>query len=121
MTATEPRSSLPRLYLLDVEGTVSPISLVTEQLFPYVRAHFESYLKTSIAELEKNPESFERSLAEGGLLWPPARHRIGERRRRTRRRRESGDVSRGHRAGRGVDRLGGGAGEGGSPGSPVNP
>src|SRR5450631_2041704 len=64
MTATP-----PRLYLLDVEGTVSPISLVTEQLFPYARAHFESFLKSRIAELEKNPESVEESLAEGGLLW----------------------------------------------------
>jgi 2,3-diketo-5-methylthio-1-phosphopentane phosphatase len=69
MMATEPRPSLPRLYLLDVEGTVSPISLVTEQLFPYARAHFESFLRSSIAELEKHPESFEQSLAEGGLLW----------------------------------------------------
>ena len=36
----------PRLYLLDVEGTVAPISLVTEQLFPYARAHFEEFLQS---------------------------------------------------------------------------
>jgi enolase-phosphatase E1 len=35
----------PRLYLLDVEGTVAPISLVFEQLFPYARAHFLAFLK----------------------------------------------------------------------------
>jgi enolase-phosphatase E1 len=30
---------------LDVEGTVAPISLVYEQLFPYARAHFAEFLK----------------------------------------------------------------------------
>jgi enolase-phosphatase E1 len=35
----------PRLYLLDVEGTVAPISLVNEQLFPYARAHFLAFLE----------------------------------------------------------------------------
>ncbi|HWG20817.1 MAG TPA: acireductone synthase [Terracidiphilus sp.] len=34
----------PKLYLLDVEGTVAPISFVTEQLFPYARAHFAAFL-----------------------------------------------------------------------------
>jgi methionine salvage enolase-phosphatase E1 len=34
----------PRLYLLDVEGTVAPISLVTEQLFPYARVHFHDFV-----------------------------------------------------------------------------
>lgn len=33
----------PRLYLLDVEGTVAPLSLVTEQLFPFARAHFSAF------------------------------------------------------------------------------
>ncbi len=39
MSATE-----VRLYLLDIEGTVAPISFVTEQLFPYARAHFPKFL-----------------------------------------------------------------------------
>jgi enolase-phosphatase E1 len=34
----------PRLYLLDVEGTVAPISLVYEQMFPFARAHFPVFL-----------------------------------------------------------------------------
>jgi enolase-phosphatase E1 len=34
-----------RLFLLDVEGTIAPISLVTEQLFPYARAHFPQFLQ----------------------------------------------------------------------------
>jgi enolase-phosphatase E1 len=32
------------LYLLDVEGTVAPISLVYEQLFPFARARFADFL-----------------------------------------------------------------------------
>ena len=37
--------ALPRLYLLDVEGTVAPISLVYEHLFPYARKHFPEFLE----------------------------------------------------------------------------
>jgi enolase-phosphatase E1 len=44
---TPPR---PRLYLLDVEGTVAPISLVYEQLFPFARAHFANFLERSIGD-----------------------------------------------------------------------
>lgn len=40
----------PKLFLLDVEGTIAPMSLVYEQLFPYARAHFESYLKINSGE-----------------------------------------------------------------------
>jgi 2,3-diketo-5-methylthio-1-phosphopentane phosphatase len=43
----------PRLYLLDVEGTVAPLSLTSRQLFPYARAHFESFLRHGIAALEQ--------------------------------------------------------------------
>lgn len=39
----------PRIYLLDVEGTVAPISLVTEQLFPYARTRLSDYLKQNLA------------------------------------------------------------------------
>jgi enolase-phosphatase E1 len=35
----------PRLYLLDVEGTVAPISLVYDQLFPFARAHVSGFLE----------------------------------------------------------------------------
>lgn len=38
----------PKLYLLDVEGTVAPISLVTEHLFPYARKHLPQYLKENL-------------------------------------------------------------------------
>jgi enolase-phosphatase E1 len=41
---------IPKLYLLDVEGTVSPISLVYEQLFPYAKKHMEPYLRAHVRE-----------------------------------------------------------------------
>ena len=40
----------PKLFLLDVEGTIAPLSLVYEQLFPYARAHFERYLQQHAAD-----------------------------------------------------------------------
>lgn len=40
----------PKLFLLDVEGTIAPMSLVYEQLFPYARAHFEHYLQNHSGE-----------------------------------------------------------------------
>jgi enolase-phosphatase E1 len=41
-----------RLYLLDVEGTIAPISLVTERLFPYARKHLPQYLKENLQDPE---------------------------------------------------------------------
>jgi len=34
----------PQAFLLDIEGTTTPISFVHKVLFPYAREHFESYL-----------------------------------------------------------------------------
>jgi enolase-phosphatase E1 len=34
-----------RLYLLDIEGTVAPLTLTTELLFPYARTHFAEFLR----------------------------------------------------------------------------
>jgi len=39
-----------KLYLLDVEGTTSPVSLVSEQLFPYARTHLSDFLLESVEE-----------------------------------------------------------------------
>jgi enolase-phosphatase E1 len=46
--------SLPplKVYLLDVEGTTSPISFVYEQLFPYARKHFLWFLNEHVKESE---------------------------------------------------------------------
>jgi enolase-phosphatase E1 len=37
----------PKLYLLDVEGTVAPLTLTTEVLFPYARTRFAEFLQRS--------------------------------------------------------------------------
>lgn len=38
----------PRVYLCDVEGTVAPVSLVSEQLFPYARRHLRRFIHANI-------------------------------------------------------------------------
>ena len=35
----------PKVYLLDVEGTVAPLTLTSEVLFPYARKHFKEFLE----------------------------------------------------------------------------
>lgn len=39
-----------RLYLLDIEGTVAPLTLTSEQLFPYARWHFHEFLSKNIED-----------------------------------------------------------------------
>jgi enolase-phosphatase E1 len=56
-----------RVYLLDVEGTVAPISFVYEQLFPYARAHFEQFLWQNEKETEEREARGEDVLAEGSV------------------------------------------------------
>jgi enolase-phosphatase E1 len=57
----------PKLYLLDVEGTIAPLSLTAEVLFPYARAHFESFLWRSLGEMKEIAQKGgrEQILAEG--------------------------------------------------------
>lgn len=70
----------PRLYLLDVEGTVAPISLVSEQLFPYARAHFGSFLRQSIAEIEQKGDAVgPHDFGEGSVFWDLAMMRLENR------------------------------------------
>jgi 2,3-diketo-5-methylthio-1-phosphopentane phosphatase len=57
-----------KLYVVDIEGTVAPLSLVTEQLFPYARRHFETFLRKNFADFEKSPESV-REDTEGSVFW----------------------------------------------------
>ncbi|HKF47418.1 MAG TPA: acireductone synthase [Terracidiphilus sp.] len=40
----------PKLYLLDVEGTVAPVAFVTETLFPYARRHFSQFLENNFED-----------------------------------------------------------------------
>lgn len=35
---------MPKLYLLDIEGTTSPVSFVYDVLFPYAREHMSDYI-----------------------------------------------------------------------------
>jgi enolase-phosphatase E1 len=44
--------SAERLYLLDVEGTVAPLTLTSEVLFPYAKKHLARYLKQNLNNLE---------------------------------------------------------------------
>jgi enolase-phosphatase E1 len=39
-----------RLYLVDIEGTVAPLTLTTDQLFPYARAHFRGFLEENAGD-----------------------------------------------------------------------
>jgi 2,3-diketo-5-methylthio-1-phosphopentane phosphatase len=59
-----------KVYLLDVEGTVAPLTLTSEVLFPYARKHFESFLWQSVGEMKEIAEKGRREqvLAEG-TVW----------------------------------------------------
>jgi len=57
----------PKLYLLDVEGTVAPLTLTSEVLFPYARAHFEQFLWANEAEIEAHKSDGEDSFAENDV------------------------------------------------------
>ena len=46
--------TVPKLYLLDVEGTVAPVTLTTRVLFPYARRHFEEFLREGLVREMEN-------------------------------------------------------------------
>jgi enolase-phosphatase E1 len=43
-------SARPKLYLLDIEGTVAPLTLTTGQLFPYARTHLRAFLEQNAGD-----------------------------------------------------------------------
>ncbi len=43
-----------KLYLLDIEGTVAPVTLTGEVLFPYARKHFERFLREGLLQEMEN-------------------------------------------------------------------
>jgi enolase-phosphatase E1 len=47
-----PIVDLPKVYLLDIEGTTSPLSLVHAVLFPYARLHLGQFLREHADEAE---------------------------------------------------------------------
>jgi enolase-phosphatase E1 len=62
--------SRPGLYLLDVEGTLAPCSLTSEQLLPYARACLEPFLRQGIAALEQKEGNLEPGdLAADSLFY----------------------------------------------------
>ena len=44
MSAESAGTAAPKLYLLDIEGTVAPLTLTSELLFPYARTHLPDFL-----------------------------------------------------------------------------
>jgi enolase-phosphatase E1 len=58
---------LPRVYLLDVEGTVAPLTLTTDVLFPYARAHFEPFLWQTETDAQARIARGEDVLEEGSV------------------------------------------------------
>ena len=60
----------PKLYLLDVEGTIAPLTLTSEVLFPYARRHFALFL-----ERHRNDERVREDLV---LLEAENRVEVGE-------------------------------------------
>ena len=49
---TAESGAVPQVYLLDVEGTVAPIALVYEVMFPYARRHLGAFLTAHGGEPE---------------------------------------------------------------------
>lgn len=66
-----PVTNLPSAYLLDIEGTTTPIDFVTRTLFPYARKHLAQYLEDGVEEADLLNLSEERDL-DGEYSGPQA-------------------------------------------------
>ena len=75
------RATSSKLYLLDVEGTVAPLTLTADQLFPYARKHFAEFLEKNSNQRAVGDDLLlllEENLREGGTDAPrilPAKER----------------------------------------------
>jgi enolase-phosphatase E1 len=86
MSADHEERLAPRVYLLDVEGTIAPISLVHDQMFPYARAHFEEFLESNawndaveadlLSLAEENRTETESGLKSGCPIFSAASSRL---------------------------------------------
>jgi len=59
-----------KVYLLDVEGTIAPLSLTTEVLFPYARAHFEGFLREALDLVPAEAQKELRTIPRQGNVMP---------------------------------------------------
>lgn len=68
------RKKQPSCIVLDIEGTVAPITFVSEVLFPYARQRLRSHLESSFdsKETQKDIELIRSQAREDGEDFPPA-------------------------------------------------
>lgn len=63
---------LPTAVVLDIEGTVAPISFVADVLFPYAKARLRSHLEATYdsAETQADLDLLRQQVGVGaGILW----------------------------------------------------
>jgi 2,3-diketo-5-methylthio-1-phosphopentane phosphatase len=68
MTPQQESTPAAKVYLLDIEGTVAPLTLTTDVLFPYARAHVETFLKANLLDSERSNHD-PAAMQEGTLRW----------------------------------------------------
>lgn len=59
---------LPTCVVLDIEGTVAPITFVTQTLFPYAKAHVRSFLESTYDSYETQ-EAIKMLAQQAGQVW----------------------------------------------------
>jgi enolase-phosphatase E1 len=64
----------PQLFLLDIEGTTTPVTFVTDVLFPFARQRLRRFLEAHRAEreMEAQLQALEREHAAESAEQPPA-------------------------------------------------
>lgn len=82
------RHALPAAVVLDIEGTVAPISFVADVMFPYARKHCRAYLEAAFGTAEAQedvqaireqvgPLALELGRRHAGRLLVVGRLRVG--------------------------------------------
>ena len=59
----------PKCVVLDIEGTVAPITFVTETLFPYAKSHLRSFLASTFEDPETQ-QAVSGLREQAALVWP---------------------------------------------------
>lgn len=63
---------MPNIYLLDIEGTTSPVSFVYDDLFPYAHQHLKDYIFAHSGEPALDADL--RLLAQENAIDRPRAH-----------------------------------------------